>query len=279
MKTVKYNWFQRISLILFLFLVFSGRLYGFNFVVMGDSLDGEGTAPVFNNVIEEISLLQPDFIVDTGDWTSGPDKAGWENFLKMMQLGKTPFYLAVGNHEITGDWGIWYTWYKELLNKPLYYSFNYENCAFIILCCYCEENGKTVAGKIDKNQFTWLEQELKKAESADHIFVFIHEPLYPVGIHIGSSLDRFPEERDKLASLLKKYKDKLIVFCGHEHLYNKSVVDGLTQIIAGGTGAPLYAKPENGGFYHYLYLTVHGKNLSIAVIKPGHIVSSDLPKK
>ena len=51
----------------------------------------------------------------------------------------------------------------------------------------------------------WLEKELEKAKNSDFIFVFVHEPLYPVGGHIGSSLDRYPEERDKLANLLRKY--------------------------------------------------------------------------
>lgn len=160
-----------------------------------------------------------------------------------------------------------------MIRKEFYYSFEYQNCSFIILCCYEERQGKEIEGRIDPIQFKWLEKELKKAGNSDFIFIFVHEPLYPVGYHIGSSLDRCPESRDRLASLFKKYKEKLMVFYAHEHLYNKTVIDGVTQIITGGAGAPLHAPKKEGGFFHYLYITVKDKDLYIALIKPGNISS------
>jgi len=259
-----------------LIIFFAFRVYGFNFVVLGDSRNGKGPSPILAQEMKEVNLLHPDFIVHTGNWVGYPSREGWEKFLKVMKIGKVPYHLVVGNHETTEDWQKWYTLYKEMIKKPLYYSFKIENCSFIVLCCYSEENGKTIGGKIDKEQFKWLERQLKEAKNSDFIFVFIHEPLYPVDEHIGSSLDRYPEERDKLANLLRKYK--AIVFCGHEHLYNKKTINGLTQIITGGAGASLYTSPEKGGFYHYLYLTVKNKELYIAVIKPGNILSG-IPKE
>ncbi len=253
---------------LFVLFILALQMHGISFVVLGDSRNGEETSPIFKTIMREINLLSPDFVIHTGDWVGYPSRKGWENFLKVIKIGGVPFYLTVGNHETAEDWK---SLYKEMINKPFYYSFKYENCYFIILNPYIE-----VPGKIDEKQFKWLEKELMKAKKSDFIFVFIHEPLYPIDGHIDSSLDRFPQERDKLANLLRRYKDKIIVFCGHEHLYNKSVIDGLTQIISGGAGAPLYTADEKGGFYHYLYVTVKGKLLQIAVIKPGSILTSDL---
>lgn len=270
---------KKIVLSLIIFSVFTSQVYGFSFVVLGDSRNGKDVAPVFRIIMKEVNLLSPEFVVHTGDWVGYPSKEGWENFLKVMKIGGVPFHLVIGNHEVNKNWKSWYSLYKKMIKKPLYYSFKYENCSFIILCCYFEENGKTVGRKIDKQQFIWLKKELEKAKESDFIFVFFHEPLYPVDGHVGSSLDRYPEERDKLANLLRKYKDKVIVFCGHEHLYNKSVIDGLSQIITGGAGAPPYTSPEKGGFYHYLYVTVKGKFLQMAVIKPGNIISSEPPEE
>ena len=264
-----------------LIFIFTLKLYGFSFVVVGDSRNGENPAKILTSIMEETNLLSPDFTVHTGDWVAYPSKEGWESFLKVMKIGGIPFHLTIGNHETSKNWEKWASLYEQMIKKPLYYSFEYEKCSFIILCCYSEEKEKTIRGKIDNNQFLWLEKELQKAEKSDFIFVFVHEPLYPSGPHKNSSLDRFPSGRDRLSNLLRKYNDKnkLIVFCGHEHLYDKKTVNGLTQIITAGAGAPLYSSPEKGGFYHYLYVTIKEGKLSIAVIKPGNIFSSELEKK
>lgn len=262
------RWPSTAILFLVIFFGLAFRVYGFSFVVLGDSRNGTDVAPVFKKIMEEVNLLHPDFVVHTGDWVGHPSREGWENFLKVMKIGEVPFHLTIGNHETGENWRILY---KEMIKKPFHYSFKHEKSYFIILSCYEETHGK-----IDDKQFKWLQKELRKARKSDFIFVFVHEPLYPVNVHIGSSLDRYPEDRDKLANLLGTYKEKLIVFCGHEHVYNKSVIDGLQQIITGGAGAPLYAQPEEGGFFHYLYLTVKDKKVHIAVIKPGNVLSSDI---
>jgi hypothetical protein len=56
------------------------------------------------------------------------------------------------------------------------------------------------------------------------------------------------------------------VFLGHEHMYLRKTVDGIPHIIAGGGGAPLYAKDEDGGFYHYVLVTVDGEKVSGEVV-------------
>jgi len=116
--------------------------------------------------------------------------------------------------------------------------------------------------------------ELQAAKDSDFIFVFVHEPLYPT-LAIHASLDRNPGDRDRLADMLGKYKEKLVVFCGHEHCYIKKSINGLTQIVSGGAGAPLYAPPANGGFYHYIHVTVRDKQLHMALIKLGAVFSLD----
>jgi 3',5'-cyclic AMP phosphodiesterase CpdA len=120
-------------------------------------------------------------------------------------------------------------------------------------------------------QYTWLKNDLSKASgTAKHIFVFLHEPAYPVSLHIGSSLDAYPNDRDRLMALLKQYHvDALIA--GHEHLYDYGVHDGVVQIISGGAGAPLYPSPHGGSFYNYLLITIDGDRAFLSVVRPGSI--------
>ncbi len=246
---------------LVIFFGFAFHAYSFSFVVLGDSRNGTDVAPVFKEIMKEVNLLHPEFVVHTGDWVGHPSREGWQNFLKVMRTGGVPFHLTVGNHETGENWRVLY---KEMIKKPFYYSFKHEKSYFIILSGYEETHGK-----INDKQFKWLQGELTKAKRFDSIFLFVHEPLYPVNDHIGRGMDRHPEDRDKLANLLRIYKEKIIVFCGHEHMYHKSVIEGLQQIITGGGGAPLYVQPEEGGFFHYLHVTVKDKEIHIAVIKPG----------
>jgi 3',5'-cyclic AMP phosphodiesterase CpdA len=248
-------------LVLTVLLTAPCKSWALTFAVMGDTRDNKAT---FAAVMGEITALAPDLVIHTGDWVSAPSRQGWEEFLPVMKQPGVPFVLTIGNHELGNGWK---QLYQELVKKPLYYSFTKDNCLFITLFPYTKESGR-----IDAEQFAWLEKELAdKGPSSDFIFVFVHEPLYPVDGHVGSSLDRYPADRDKLAQLLRTWKNKLVVFCGHEHIFNYSVVDGLVQVITGGGGAPLSSTPDRGGFYHYVIVTVKGKTITMALVRLGSI--------
>jgi hypothetical protein len=63
--------------------------------------------------------------------------------------------------------------------------------------------------------------------------------VFPVGEHIGSSLDADPAARDRLWDCLEECGIGLVV-SGHEHLYARRTVlrhSPITQIITGGAGA------------------------------------------
>jgi len=251
------------------FFFFICKLFCFTFVVLGDSRGKkEAISPYFSQIIKEAKLLSPNFVIHTGDWVKSCKKEDWQEFLEIMEETEVPYFLTVGNHDVKKNWEDWTSLYKKLIKKPLYYSFKYVNCAFIILCCYTNENGKTVSHKLGKKQFLWLKRQLKKAKNSTHIFIFVHEPLFPVNGHIGSSLDFYPDEKEKLISILKPYKDKIILFCGHEHLYSAIEREGIRQIITGGAGAPIYTPSAKGGFYHFIFVNVKGKKLKMSVIKP-----------
>jgi len=57
-----------------------------------------------------------------------------------------------------------------------------------------------------------------------------------------------------------------MVFTGHVHIYNYSVINGLNQIIAGGSGAPIAGTLEQGGFYHFFNVIVNGSDVDYRLI-------------
>jgi hypothetical protein len=44
------------------------------------------------------------------------------------------------------------------------------------------------------------------------------------------------------------------------------MVDGIVHVITGGGGAPMYDREEDGGFFHFVRVTVNGDTVSGEVI-------------
>jgi hypothetical protein len=203
--------------------------------------------------------------VNTGDQVPDEDDLkDWARFWEMSKPIKVPYFLTVGNHDVNDTKSE--LLYKEQVDLPgneLYYSFTAGNALFIVLDSYLTGEQKKITG----DQYKWLEGVLAKSTQR-YKFIFLHHPLYPDkrnGRHYGNSLDRYPDDRDKLQALFVKH-NVTMVFTGHDHLYLRKTVDGMPHIIAGGGGAPLYAYEKDGGFYHFIVVTVDGDKVSAEVI-------------
>ena len=254
-----------ITAIVILFFIAAPCFADFRFAVIGDTR-GDGpdgiNVKVFKALLEKIRSEKADFIVVTGDMITGSAKSNihrdrlkkWKGIIKRYGI---PFYIVIGNHEIESEM-------SEAIIRPVFempengpgalkeiaYSFDYKNTHLVVLDTDIFNNFHSIGEK----QSAWLKGDLEKNKNGV-IFIFGHEPAYPVSRHIGSSLDKHSAERDRLWDDFKRYKVS-VYFCGHEHLYNKSIHDGVYQVITAGGGAPLYAPEEKGGFYHFVIVDV-----------------------
>lgn len=240
----------------------------FSFVVFGDNRAGDPSCDaVYRKVVAAAMERKPDFVVNTGDLVNTPGKIeDWAKFWEMSKPITVPYFLTVGNHDIhpmvKGSEHL----YKDQVDLPgneLYYSFRAGNSLFIVLDTNLDDAEKKITGE----QLKWLEDVLSKG-TQKHAFVFVHHPLFPDkhrGKHHGNSLDRYPKERDTLQALFVKNKVTM-VFTGHEHLYLRKTVDTIPHVIAGGGGAPLYGKDDEGGFHHFVVVTVDGDRVGAEVI-------------
>ena len=57
------------------------------------------------------------------------------------------------------------------------------------------------------------------------------------------------------------------VFAGHIHSYDMEERDGVTYIITGGAGAPLYPEENREAFHHYVRVTVEGEKIETEVVR------------
>jgi 3',5'-cyclic AMP phosphodiesterase CpdA len=194
------------------------------------------------------------------------DKQDWARFWEMSKPITVPYFLAVGNHDIHSKVPFSERTYKEQVDLPgneLYYSFAAGNSLFVVLDSFIDDQEKRITGE----QLKWLEVVLANP-GKKHKFVFLHHPLYTErgkGHHAGDCLDKYPKDRDRLEALFVRYKVET-VFTGHEHFYQRRSADGITHVITGGAGAPLYSKEEEGGFNHFIVVTVDGAKASAEVV-------------
>ncbi|MBU4312971.1 MAG: metallophosphoesterase [Candidatus Omnitrophica bacterium] len=246
--------FLSLALFLFIILMAAPCLADFRFVVMGDSRgrdDGINTE-VLEPLLEQVKSEEPEFIVFVGDLITGTKHSDEHRdrlvrWKKIVEKYSIPVHIAVGNHEVTSETS------EDILRSlfgELTYSFDHDNAHFVIL----DTDRYKDFHRLGQEQMEWLKKDLGENKK-DVIFVFGHEPAFPYKYHIGDSLDKYPSERDELWDIFKGHGVDAY-FCGHEHLYNNSVHDGVSQIITGGAGARPHASPEDGGFYHYIVVDV-----------------------
>jgi len=237
----------------------------FRFAVISDTRDysADGiNVKIMKIILEKIKREKPDFIIIAGDMITGSTKSGahrnrlkkWKGIIEKYQM---PFYIVPGNHEIESEMSedILRSVFEMPENGPmdfkeLAYSFDHKNAHFAALDTNVFNNFHTIG----EEQLKWLQEDLEK-NKGKNIFVFGHEPAYPVYNHIGSSLDKYVLDRDRLWGVFRQYNVRAY-FCGHEHLYSRAVHDGIYQIITGGGGAYLSCPEEKGGFYHFVIVDV-----------------------
>jgi len=236
----------------------------FTFVVLGDSRTGDDQ---YRTLVKMIAARNPDFVINTGDMIAKPgNKEQWANFWAMSRPIPAPYFLTVGNHDAHPKALFSERTYKKQVDLPgneLYYSFIAGNSLFIVLDSFIDDQEKRITG----DQLTWLEGVLARS-GFKHKFVFLHHPLFTEagkGHHFGDCLDKYPRDRDRLEALFVNSKVDA-VFAGHEHFYQRTSVDGITHVITGGGGAPMYEKEEDGGYYHFIGVTVDGDKVSAEVV-------------
>ncbi|MBU0943803.1 MAG: metallophosphoesterase [Proteobacteria bacterium] len=247
-----------------------------NFVVMGDNRPADVFRPeqpyIYHKVVAAAVALNPALILNTGDLVFGYDTLSQEKATEEFDDFEAatapirekgiPLYITMGNHSGYTEFArqAFRNRYENQDTGRLYYSFDVKNSHFIILCSELENEESQITGE----QMEWLKMDLKGTKDK-HIFVLLHKPLYPKIKHLEDSMNKHPEKRDALADLFKQYNVDM-VFVGHVHVYNFSVVSGLNQIIAGGSGAPLAGTLGEGGFNHFFHVIINGDDIDYRLL-------------
>lgn len=221
----------------------------FSFAVLGDNRNGDAT---YSRLLAMLNQDSVAFLIHTGDMVPVGLPDYFRDFQGLMRLWQRPFYPVPGNHDLGNDGSL--TNYLRYSGAPApHYSFDYGQVHFTL--------ANSSQGELTAGEIAWLEADLAATKQPVRVVVLHHPPFDPLG---GSHILR--RGNTELMALATKYKVRY-VFAGHIHQYARAVKDGVIYIITGGAGAPLYAPPDKGGFYHYVRVTVWGTETKDEVIR------------
>jgi 3',5'-cyclic AMP phosphodiesterase CpdA len=258
----------------------SANVTKFAFIAYGDTRGRQdGVAPQYEHGLVVASMLRvikarentPNairFVLQSGDAVvNGGDPKQWNvSFVGLINRvtteGGVPYFLAPGNHDVTGSadlnspnrrnaLGNYLSAMKQLippdknarrLDGYPTYAFGYGN-TFVLAF------DSNIAA--DSVQFEWVKKQLEGLDRKRYvnIIAFMHHPAYSSGPHGGAIIERPTAElRAKYMPLFRQQGVKLL-FVGHEHFFEHWVeryrdstgkLRRMDQVVSGGGGAPIY---------------------------------------
>jgi hypothetical protein len=216
----------------------------FQFVIVTDRTGGH-REKIFSRAIQQINLLQPEFVMSVGDLIEGYSKkaervdAEWKEFQGYTSKFEMPFFYVPGNHDLTNPMQV-ENWGGRFGRK--YYHFVYRDVLFLAV------NSEDPVSTISEEQRTYFEKALAENPHARWVMVFLHKPLWT---EKDSGKNGWAGMEKLLAG--RNYT----VFCGHVHRYQKFVRNGMNyyQLATTGGGSRLRGV-EYGEFDHIVWVTM-----------------------
>jgi len=247
----------------------------FQFAVISDRTGGH-RAGVFSKAVQQINLLQPEFIMSVGDLIEGSrdpkiNREQWGEFNSYVKQFQMPFFYAAGNHD-AANVALTEVWKEQYGRRN--YSFVYKNCLFITLNSNDDAGDDPKADasyrkqRIGKAQRDEIAQTLKDNPQARWIFVFLHHPIW-------AQKDLETNGWIEVENLLEGRN--YTVFCGHVHTFKKYVRKGrnLYQLATTGGGSSMRGI-DYGEFDQVAWVTMKNDGPMLSNISLAGIQKEDL---
>ncbi|KAL5467051.1 hypothetical protein EMCRGX_G031218 [Ephydatia muelleri] len=203
-----------------------GQIWSLSFIVYGD-MGRTGGEPSLPALIQEVASGGYDAILHVGDFAYDLDSDGGVNgdgFMNRIQqlAAYVPYMTCPGNHESGSN-------FSQYLNRfampydssPHWYSWNIGNVHFISYSTEVYFNGWGV-----EEQYTWLEQDLKDANTPENraarpwIIAYGHRPMYCSNLDKDDCNAPQPTVRAGLEHLFFTYGVDIILEA-HQHSYER----------------------------------------------------------
>jgi len=242
----------------------------FRFAIISDRTGGH-RGRVFSQAVEQINLLQPEFVLSVGDLIEGYTEkqpvidSQWKEFQGFVSRLQMPFFYVPGNHDVTNKVML-ETW-REKFGRE-YYHFVYRNVLFLAL----NTNDPVDKSNIGEEQLNWLKQTLEQNAGVRWTVVCVHKPLWDY-----SGLDPEKVGWNAVEKLLNGRK--YTVFAGHMHNFKKWTRQGMSyfQLATTGGGSKMRGV-EYGEFDQIAWVTMKKAGPVIANVLLDGVYAEDMRK-
>jgi len=209
--------------------------YQFSFIITGDN---HGKIKIYQKLFNKINKEDYAFIVDLGDCVNWGKEKEYKKVKENFEKANIPVYHVVGNHDIYGRGG---EFWSEYFGQK-YYSWDYQNAHFVVLDNVLDINNYW------STQLDWLEKDLSSSQKKFK-FIFVHAPLlYPQSLKEKTGFDiykgfRGPISKKKLQrffDIVKKYRVNNI-YAGHTHIFSEYSIDDISITTIPSLGGKIYS--------------------------------------
>lgn len=223
---------------------------------------GEGFAACLKHVQEQAD--KPELILFGGDNVMNVDGGGKASADEQIGLWKSviknecslPHQVAVGNHDVFGNHPVdgkkWAEDAYALLKR--YYAFDRNGWKFVVLDSTSPEAGG-YKGRLDDEQFDWLERTLRDTEKTTPICVLSHIPILGVCVFFDGENEKSGNwvvpgswmhiDARRIKTLFTKHPNVKLCLSGHIHLADVATYLGVTYACNGAVCGAWW-----GGNYH-----------------------------
>lgn len=244
----------------------------FQFAIVTDRT-GSPRSGVFEDAVEKLNWLQPEFVMSVGDLIQGTSENGdtnaaqWDEFLEWLEPLEMPFFFLAGNHDIQAKWVEGRVPYEVMREQweerfgTTYYYYIYKNVLFVALF-----TNDGVERHISEEQVAYFKTVLEKHVDVRWTMVFLHHPLWD-SPHDSNfhEIESILEGRD------------YSVFAGHQHMYRHFERKNSNYYVLAttGGGSPLRGE-EFGEFDHITWITMTDDGPVLANIRLDGILPHDV---
>ena len=270
----------------------------FRFAIIGDRTGGANQQGTFKLAMNQLNLLQPEFVINVGDLIEGYSdekaelNAEWDEADAILNTLDMPFFRTPGNHDIANRVAqqVWKDRYGAT-----YYHFTYKNVLFVVLDTEDPPREAPPGMKEKIELYNRLQTEdPAKAEAMLTEFMSDESVVAGLAKPVEFSSDQvtylkkvlkknkgvrwtilfmhepaWEKESGNFKEIARLLKDrKHTFFAGHLHYYDYDNIDGVEHITMGPAGASFHHEgPGNVDHVTWVTMTDNGPQIANIALK------------
>jgi len=244
----------------------------FQFAIVSDRTGGHRPG-VFERAVQQLNLLQPEFVLSVGDLIEGGAKKEapkvdqeWKEFNGFIGQLQMPFFYVPGNHDLSNP-AMLQKWQLQFGRR--YYHFIYRNVLFLLLDSEDPPGHKITSGHLGEEQIAYAKKVLEENRDVRWTIVALHRPIW----RNASELPKTGWIDVERALVGRKYS----VFAGHIHRYERFERQGMRYYQLATTGGSSKLRGTGlGEFDHIVWVTMKKDGPLLANIMMEGIFAEDM---